>query len=103
MRHLLLTVLALGFVLSADAFAQQRAEKINMELVVGADQFHVALFITLLRERISAQNKSQRENCKKQMPHVTPPFFLSLTLGRHCRSRQGIVQNASYLHDKENS
>ena len=63
--------------------------------VVGADQFHVALFSTLLRERISAQNKSQRDDCEKQMPHVTPPFFLSLTLGRHCRSRQGIVQNAS--------
>ncbi|HYR92117.1 MAG TPA: hypothetical protein VE422_49175 [Terriglobia bacterium] len=37
MRHLLLTVLALGFVLSADAFAQQRAEKSNMELVGSND------------------------------------------------------------------
>src|SRR5205809_1735982 len=37
MRHLLLTVVALGFVLSADAFAQQRAEKSNMELVGSND------------------------------------------------------------------
>src|SRR2546427_4602362 len=37
MRHLLLTVLALGVVLTADAFAQQRAEKSNMELVGSND------------------------------------------------------------------
>src|SRR6267142_1536882 len=37
MRHLLLTVVALGFVLSADALAQQRAEKSNMELVGSQD------------------------------------------------------------------
>jgi len=43
--------------------------------VVGADQFHVALFSTLLRERISAQNKSQHENCKKQMASCNATFL----------------------------